>query len=165
MSRRRWSPVQWLLVVASLAVLIAVFSPVLGPDKRPGTQCLSNLKQLATATQFYLEDHNQRFPLENWADATAPYRKKDDMLHCPENEGRGGYGYAMNTAVVGRVYNPDMDWTVLFFETEVKARNLIMNLAGRSDAKHFGRFSTVSYCNTAARTLEKGQRPETPPSP
>lgn len=87
------------------------------------------------------------------------------MLHCPENEGRGGYGYAMNTAVVGKQYNLEMDRTVMFFETKVQARNLIMNLAGRSDDKHEGQYSAVSYCDGSARYVPKGQRPETPASP
>lgn len=163
--RRTWSPVALFLTIASIIVLYAVYGPYFEPNSRPRSLCLSNVKQLATATLIYIEDHDQRFPLENWADATQTYRKKDDMLHCPENEGRGGYGYAMNTAVVGKAYNFDMDWTVLFFETEVQARNLIMNLPGRSDDKHAGQYSAVSYCNGAARYVPKGQRPETPPSP
>lgn len=162
--RRKWSPLSVFLVSASLVVLVVVFAPFDDGRRRPRSLCLSNVKQLATAVLIYVEDHDQRFPLENWADATQAIRKKDDMLHCPENEGRGGYGYAMNSAVVGKQYNLDMDWTVLFFETEVQARNLIMNLAGRSDDKHAGQYSAVSFCNGAARYVKKGQRPDSRPS-
>lgn len=158
--RREWSPLSVFLVFASLMVLVVVFAPLDDGRRRPRSLCLSNVKQLATATMIYVEDHDQRFPLENCTDATAPYRKGDEMLHCPENEGRGGYGYAMNFALVGKVYDAStMDRTVLFFETDVQARNLVMNLAGRTEAKHWGRFSTVSYCDTSARSVEKGRKP------
>lgn len=148
----------------SIVVLYVVYAPLDDDRRRPRSLCLSNVKQLATATLIYVEDHDQRFPLENWTDATARYRKGDEMLHCPENEGRGGFGYAMNTAVVGKQYNPDMDWMVLFFETDVQAPNLIMNLAGRRDDKHAGQYSAVSFCNSAARYVKKGQQPDSRPS-
>lgn len=52
-----------------------------------------------------------------------------------------------------------MERTVLFFETEARARNLVMNLAGRADAKHKERYSNVAYCDGSARKIEKGQQP------
>ncbi len=154
---------EWFIVVPVLGLVVLIFWPPPFRNERVsarGTACLSNLKQLATANQIYLTDFDNRFPPENWADATEPYRKNEDLLNCPENFERGGYGYAMNTAVVGNVFvQPDMDRTVLYFETEAKAKNLIMNLAGRAEARHSDRFSNVAYCDTSGRKIAKGQRP------
>ncbi len=159
MKRRRWSVPKVLLAVIGLATAFALFFPVMEPPRSLVTACLSNIKQLATAAHIYLADHDDRFPLENWSDAMMPYTKNEDMLTCTENS-PGGYGYAMNFAVVGKVYGaPDMNMTVLFFETEARARNLVMNLAGRADAKHKERFSHVAYCDGSARKIEKGQQP------
>ena len=150
-----------MLVVVGLAIAFAIFFPVV-ESCRPAskaTACLSNIKQLATGALIYVIDYDDRFPPENWSDATMPYTKNEDMLTCPENS-PGGYGYAMNFAVVGKAHvQPDMDRTVLYFETDVQARNLVMNLAGRADAKHKDRFSNVAYCDGSAKTVEKGRNP------
>lgn len=160
MRRRRWPVAQVLLAVVGLAIVFAIFFPLMEPPRPKVIACLSNLKQLATSTHLYLAEFDDRFPPENWTDATMPYTKNEDMLACSENIGRGGYGYAMNIAVVGKVYiKPDMDRTVLFFETDTQARNLVMNLAGRADGKHKERFSNVAYCDGSARKIEKGQQP------
>jgi len=112
------------------------------------------------ANQMYLVDFDNRFPLENWTDATMPFTKNEDLLTCTENIGRGGYGYAMNATLVGKMFvQPEMDRTVLYFETNVKARNLVMNLAGRTEDKHKEHLSNVAYCDGSARTVEKGKRP------
>lgn len=160
MKRRRWSVPHVLLAVVGLAFVFAIFFPVMEPPRPKVSECLSNIKHLATAAHIYLAEFDDRFPPENWTDATMPFTKNEDMLTCPENIGRGGYGYAMNFAVVGKVYGaPDMDRTVLFFESDARARNLVMNLAGRADSKHEDRFSNVAYCDGSARKIEKGQQP------
>lgn len=160
MRRRRWPVAQVLLVVVGLAIAFAIFYPIVPQPASKITACLGNLKQLATGAHIYIADYDDRFPPENWTDATMPYTKNEDMLTCTENIGRGGYGYAMNFAVVGKAHvQPEMDRTVLFFETDVQARNLVMNLAGRAEAKHKDRFSNVAYCDGSARTVEKGRNP------
>lgn len=160
MRRRRWSVAHGLLAMVGLAIAFAIFYPIVPQPAANITACLGNLKQLATGVQIYIADYDDRFPPETWTDATMPFTKNEDLLICTENIGRGGYGYAMNAAVVGQVYvQPEMNRMVLYFETDAKARNLIMNLAGRADAKHEERFSNVAYCDGSARTVEIGQRP------
>lgn len=159
--KRRWSLSDGLVAIALVGLGTLIFWPR-PPSRKHSVQvtaCLSNLKQLAMANQMYLADFDNRFPPKNWTDATQPYWKNKDLLECPLN-GRGGYGYAMNAAVVGKVYvQPEMDRTVLYFETNTRARNLVMDLGGRAEAKHEGRYSIVAYCDTYARVIAKGQRP------
>ena len=152
--------VDGLLAVVALAIVFAIFFPMVPQPTAKITTCLGNLKLLATGTQIHISDYDDRFPPENWSDATMPFTKNEDMLTCTENIGRGGYGYAMNAAVVGKVnVRPEMDRTVLYFETDTQARNLIANLAGRADSKHKERFSNVAYCDGSAKTVEIGQKP------
>lgn len=50
----------------------------------PGrSQCLSNLKQTATATSIYMSDHEERMPLANWMASMIPYIKGREIMECP----------------------------------------------------------------------------------
>ncbi len=160
-TRSRWR--QWLFVALMLALVAWFFWPVSwghSKESARATACLSNLKRLAIATQVYLEDYDQRFPLEDWTDSTAPYRKNEMILTCPEVFKIGGYGYAMNTSAVGKPYRtPEMDRTVLYFETDTRERNVVMNLAGRVRDRHQTRFSNVAYCDGSARRIYRDVQP------
>lgn len=101
----------------------ATMTPVL-QSARPAPQgnCLSNIKQLATATHVYIADTNDVFPLaENWHHALAPYAKM--KFRC--NEAKTKYSYGMNTAIGGvsamSIASPER--TVLLFEMDSDVPN------------------------------------------
>jgi prepilin-type N-terminal cleavage/methylation domain-containing protein/prepilin-type processing-associated H-X9-DG protein len=56
--------IELLVVIAIIAVLAAMLLPTLGRVKESGraTACLSNLHQIGTALQLYVQDNNNRLP-------------------------------------------------------------------------------------------------------
>ena len=90
--------------------------------------CVSNLKQLATATMLYCEDYDGWLPDGNkWSDALEPYTKATFMFSCPTvAKGGGDGGYAMDSRVSGTAVkshqNPQD--VVLYFESSTLARNV-----------------------------------------
>lgn len=62
--RRAFTLLELLTVIAILAALAALLMPVLLQARDRGRQatCLSNLRQLATAHQLYLQDWDEQFP-------------------------------------------------------------------------------------------------------
>ena len=94
MSRRRgFTLIELLVVIAIIAILAAILFPVFAKarEKARQTSCLSNLRQWATATLTYVQDYDERFPLQDyaggiyvpWYTALYPYVKNEQMYHCP----------------------------------------------------------------------------------
>ncbi|MEM1444632.1 MAG: prepilin-type N-terminal cleavage/methylation domain-containing protein [Planctomycetota bacterium] len=65
--------IELLVVIGIIAVLVAILLPVLGSAREAGkaTVCLSNMRQLATATTNYMLDYNRRLPQPS-NDVNAP---------------------------------------------------------------------------------------------
>lgn len=81
--------------------------------------CLSNVKALTKAMQFYLEDNNGIFPdTRDWCDRIASYVGDKTAFICPDAR-RLRSGYAFNSRLSGvaadSITNPDT--TVLLFES------------------------------------------------
>jgi len=64
--------VELLVVLAILTVLAGILLPVLAQARESGRRatCLSNLRQLATAHQLYVQDFDERFP--DWVQDRPP---------------------------------------------------------------------------------------------
>src|SRR3954449_6670082 len=60
--------IELLVVIAIIAILAALLMPVLAGAKRSARriQCASNLKQIATGMQLYVDDHNDYLPGPAW---------------------------------------------------------------------------------------------------
>jgi len=58
--------IELLVVIAIIAILAAILFPVFAQarEKARQTSCLSNLKQLGTATLMYVQDYDETFPLD-----------------------------------------------------------------------------------------------------
>ena len=57
--------IELLVVIAIIAILAAILFPVFAQarEKARQTTCVSNLRQLGTATQLYAQDYDETYPL------------------------------------------------------------------------------------------------------
>ncbi len=74
---RAFTLVELLVVIGIIAVLIAILLPALTGARVAARRvaCLSNLRQLGIAVQFYASDHKGRMPKVSWRHGTAPNNK------------------------------------------------------------------------------------------
>ncbi len=90
--RRAYSHVEMLIVVAALAIVVGVLTPVFfsthcGVSRK--SSCQSNLKQISLGFMQYVEDYNAVLPpmktgtSSGWADAVQPYIKSWQLFQCP----------------------------------------------------------------------------------
>jgi prepilin-type N-terminal cleavage/methylation domain len=98
--RRGFTLIELLVVIAIIAILAAILFPVFAQarEKARQTQCMNNLKQMATGTISYTQDYDEKFPMAVYApvlnpngqqcaftlfDAIFPYIKNIDITRCP----------------------------------------------------------------------------------
>ena len=97
-ARRGFTLIELLVVIAIIAILAAILFPVFAQarEKARQTQCLSNLRNSATAALMYVQDYDEKFPMPFYytiADNApcamtlfsliAPYLKNREVLRCP----------------------------------------------------------------------------------
>ena len=109
MKKSAFTLIELLVVIAIIAILAAILFPVFGRAKEAAkkTSCLSGMKQLGTAFQLYLGDHDGVYPScdndkakivgqppepetpeadgppeRDWTITTQPYIKNFDVLRC-----------------------------------------------------------------------------------
>jgi prepilin-type N-terminal cleavage/methylation domain-containing protein/prepilin-type processing-associated H-X9-DG protein len=65
--------IELLVVIAIIAILAAILFPVFAQarEKARQTSCLSNLKQIGTATMMYVQDYDESFPHRSWNGGTG----------------------------------------------------------------------------------------------
>jgi prepilin-type N-terminal cleavage/methylation domain-containing protein/prepilin-type processing-associated H-X9-DG protein len=97
---RGFTLIELLVVIAIIAILAAILFPVFAQAREAArkTQCLSNVKQIATAYMMYAQDFDEHLPqhvTERTADpgtpdtaiARAPYSYKVKLFPYVKNEG------------------------------------------------------------------------------
>jgi len=99
-ARRAFTLIELLVVIAIIAILAAILFPVFAQarEKARAISCLSNMKQLGTAFQMYLQDFDERVlprysacpstgPVNKtqhlWTDTLQPYIKNKQIFICP----------------------------------------------------------------------------------
>lgn len=107
-SRKAFSLIELLVIVAILAALIGILVPTLGAVRAQGrdVRCLTNLRSIGAAWRLYATDHNDRTPAlgvpwsesPNWAIVVIEYSGRaisnaselptggDSVLVCPSTE-------------------------------------------------------------------------------
>ncbi len=77
-TRCAFTLIELLVVIAIIAILAAILFPVFAKAREKARQssCLSNEKQIGTATLMYCQDYDETYPFWGWTSAVAwPYGK------------------------------------------------------------------------------------------
>ncbi|MBV9468461.1 MAG: prepilin-type N-terminal cleavage/methylation domain-containing protein, partial [Abitibacteriaceae bacterium] len=87
--RSGFTLVELLVVIAIIAILAAILFPVFATarEKARSTACLSNMKQMGTATMMYVQDNDSTYPA--WDTYWVCYT---DGTHQGKNFGAGSCG-------------------------------------------------------------------------
>ena len=122
--------IELLVVIAIIAILAAILFPVFAQarEKARQTSCLSNTKQLGTATQMYLQDYDETLFFRAatnspsisrsgaivpnsaallpvyWWNAVMPYIKNNQVFTCPSDANPALTKDLTGSAVIKRSY-------------------------------------------------------------
>jgi len=94
--RNGFTLIELLVVIAIIAILAAILFPVFLSAKKKANQarCLSNLKQIGTATRLYLDNYSGRYMYAFWGTtgtfvtALQPYCRSRAIFICPSGGNR-----------------------------------------------------------------------------
>jgi len=94
--RKGFTLIELLVVIAIIAILAAILFPVFAKarEKARQTSCLSNCRQLGTATAQYTQDYDECYAMSTygtisigitytWVDVHNPYMKNAQIVQCP----------------------------------------------------------------------------------
>ncbi len=101
MRRTGFTLIELLVVIAIIAILAAILFPVFARAREKARQasCLSNLRQLGTALQMYVQDYDEVAPPHNDGEdmlndnpgrfviRLMPYIRNEQILGCPSDTG------------------------------------------------------------------------------
>ena len=119
-------------------------------DAALATSCLSNVKQLAIASQLYAQDFDGQFDdASSWQQSVLAYTKEQAIFTCPtvRSQGKEG-GYAMNSSLSrGRVSSLKDPQTIpLIFEVDPGSASSQDPAVMLNQARHNGTVS-VAYAD------------------
>lgn len=99
MKKSGFTLIELLVVIAIIAILAAILFPVFAQarEKARQTSCISNLKQLGTSIQMYIQDYDETYPVGSpdnwwydiWGITTQPYIKNVQIFKCPSDSTQG----------------------------------------------------------------------------
>jgi prepilin-type N-terminal cleavage/methylation domain-containing protein len=127
-SNRGFTLIELLVVIAIIAILAAILFPVFAKAREKARQatCASNLKQIGTATQMYVQDYDEYFPApypggswgtgRYWFDLIRPYtgvpwystnprHPLSSIYYCPSHVNRSTE-YTSYVYVIGNTGEP-----------------------------------------------------------
>ena len=131
MKRNGFTLIELLVVIAIIAILAAILFPVFAQarEKARQTQCASNARQVGLATNMYLQDYDETFPIgylnafstlgreiiwhflispymgegkfETYADGANNQRPAPQVRSCPSATYRNALAYSMSERIGG----------------------------------------------------------------
>jgi prepilin-type N-terminal cleavage/methylation domain-containing protein/prepilin-type processing-associated H-X9-DG protein len=104
-SRYGFSLVELLVVVAIIALLVSIVTPVYvrSEERARLTTCLSNQRQIAMDVLMWMQDNGGRFPSATsiWSDINIP----ESILRCPSEQSSSQQDYLYNAFIAGKKDN------------------------------------------------------------
>src|SRR3954471_18682394 len=107
--------IELLVVIAIIALLAAILFPVFGRARENArrSSCQSNLKQIALGIKQYVQDYDERYPLEQagganrtgWAIQVQPYLKSSQIFQCPSEPTAAAHFSPTDSDYGGEHYN------------------------------------------------------------
>src|SRR5947209_1347780 len=86
MRKRGFTLIELLVVIAIIAILAAILFPVFARAREQSRKatCLSNLRQMGTATMMYVQDYDSKYPhwYGPWSALIMPYLKNEPLFRC-----------------------------------------------------------------------------------
>jgi len=157
--------IEVLVAVGMLAVLGAILFPTFARsrEKARTSSCMSNLKQLAIATEMFAQDHDGRLPgAVTWRDDVLPYVNNEQLFKCPSDE-VDNVTYAINPLVAGRDLDEidDHQETVLLYEIGESGRPVFPHNGGANYAFVDGHVKWYSRENAPEELQTTGFAPPT----
>jgi len=102
---RGFTLIELLVVIAVIAILAAIIFPVFAKAqaKAKQTHCLSNIRQLSTATLMFVQDNRgQLMDADTWASDLDEYVGNRKVFTCPlDTNGDGYVSYGLSGLLVG----------------------------------------------------------------
>ena len=184
MNRKRnaFTLIELLVVIAIIAILAAILFPVFAQAREQArkTSCLSNVKQMNTAIQMYIQDYDEAIPLTAsspsdgsnfyvWQDTVQPYAKSYNIVLCPDSPGswqnpdrNADYKYWCHYGLMGKAQIQGFsNWitrTKPWFQLYCPANLQYNGLAGAADMAHIY-YPTNTYGPTPSAHLADVNRP------
>jgi prepilin-type N-terminal cleavage/methylation domain-containing protein/prepilin-type processing-associated H-X9-DG protein len=152
--KKGFTLIELLVVIAIIAILAAILFPVFGRARENArrSSCQSNLKQIGLGVKQYVQDYDEKFPLQGvnaqvgWAIAIQPYIKSTQLFQCPSETNPPANVDPTVTASYGNAGFSDY-WYNQNLSNQSEASlnfisNTLMNGDGTNGAANYGMIGT-----------------------
>ena len=121
--------IELLVVIAIIAILAAILFPVFAQAREMArsTSCMSNLRQIGTASLMYAQDYDEHTvgtelgdaPEYYWGEMLEPYSKNSQLLVCPSSSAK----FQLSSPVVGFPQGIGFEWSYNYSINDIKDEN------------------------------------------